>query len=46
MTGAAGAQQTFTFQVKVARNAGASTNHVVVAEAQLANFLAAGITIS
>jgi hypothetical protein len=46
MTGAAGAQQTFTIQVKVARNAGASTNHVVVAEAQLANFLAAGITIS
>jgi hypothetical protein len=46
MSGAVGAQQTFTIQVKIARAAGASTNHTCFAIAELANANATGITIA
>ena len=46
MTGAVGAQQTFTIQVKIARAAGASTNHTCTAVAELINSNATGITIA
>jgi hypothetical protein len=46
MTGAVGATQTFKIQVKVARSAGASTNHDVVAQIELLNLKAAGISIA
>jgi hypothetical protein len=46
MTGAVGATQTFKIQVKVARSAGASTNHDAVAVIELLNLKAAGISIA
>ena len=46
MTGAVGAQQTFTIQVKVARAAGASTNHSAFCVAELLNANATGISIA
>lgn len=46
MTGAVGATQTFKIQVKVARSAGASTAHDVVAAIELLNVKAAGISIA
>lgn len=46
MVGAVGVTQTFTIQVAVARTAGASTNHVAVAELELLNAFATGITMA
>ena len=46
MTGAVGATQTFTVQVKIARAAGASTNHTCFAVAELLNSFGTGITIA
>jgi hypothetical protein len=46
MTGAVGAQQTFTIQAKVARSAGAAANHIVVAKLELLNAKATGVTIA
>lgn len=46
MTGGVGATQTFTIQVKIARAAGASTNHTCFAKAELLNSFATGITIA
>lgn len=46
MTGGAGVTQTFTIQIKVARAAGASTNHTAFAVAELLNANATGITIA
>jgi hypothetical protein len=46
MSGAAGAQQTFTIQGKVARSAGVSTNHVITSNVLLGNILTGGITIA
>lgn len=46
MTGAVGATQTFKIQVKVARSAGASANHDVVAVIELLNLKAAGVSIA
>jgi hypothetical protein len=46
MTGGNTATQTFTIQGKVARSAGASTNHVIVIKIELLNAKATGITIA
>lgn len=46
MTGATSATQTFTIQGKVARSAGASSNHVLVAQIELVNNFGSGITIA
>ena len=46
MTGAVGATQTFDIQVKVARSAGTSNNHVVAARLALLNGLGGGVTIA
>lgn len=46
MTGAVGAQQTFTVQIKVTKSAGSSANHVLVASVELLNCFGAGITIA
>lgn len=46
MTGAVGGTQTFDIQVKVARSAGVSTNHVVAARIALVNGLGGGVSIA
>lgn len=45
-TGANGATQTFTIQGKVARSAGTATNHIIVAEIELLNATATGVTVA
>lgn len=45
VAGAVGVANTFTVQGKVARSAGASTNHQIVARATLVNQNASGITV-
>ena len=46
MTGAVGATQTFTIQGKVTRSAGSATAHVLLAQIDLLNNFASGITIA
>lgn len=46
VSGAVGAVNTFQMQIKVARSAGTSTNHVVVADIMLLNGFASGITVA
>lgn len=46
LTGANGATQTFTIQVRITRGSGASTNHSCVVYAEVLNNAASGITLS
>lgn len=46
LSGAVGATQTLTILAKVARSAGASSNHVIVATVELLNGNATGITLA
>lgn len=46
MTGAVGATQTFTVQMKVTKSAGSSASHVLVATLELLNGFDSGITIA
>jgi hypothetical protein len=46
ISGANGATQTFTIQGKVTRSAGAASNHVLLAQIELLNNFASGVTIA
>lgn len=46
MTGAVGAQQTFTVNVTIAHGTGASTNHRAIVVAELVNAEASGVTMA
>jgi hypothetical protein len=46
LTGANSAVQTFDVNIKLARSAGASTNHTITSQANLINALASGATIA
>lgn len=46
MTGAVGAEQTFTIKVAITKSAGASDNHTLVATARILNGNATGITLA